>query len=73
MAPCTVVRFNPAHRNPGPARTTGTSGKAPRTVDPGRTPDAVRLGLASAALPDPRRALGTLAEVAAAGGGRGVR
>jgi DNA-binding transcriptional MocR family regulator len=42
-------------------------------VDPGRTPDAVRLGLASAALPDLRRALGTLAEVAAAGGGRGVR
>jgi DNA-binding transcriptional MocR family regulator len=42
-------------------------------VDPGRTPDAVRLGLASAALPDLRRALGTLAEVAAAGGGHSVR
>ncbi|MFD3621304.1 PLP-dependent aminotransferase family protein [Streptomyces sp. NPDC058676] len=33
-------------------------------VDPSRTPDAVRLGLASAALPDLRRALRTLAEVA---------
>jgi DNA-binding transcriptional MocR family regulator len=42
-------------------------------VDPARTPDAVRLGLASAPLPDLRRALGTLAEVAAAGGGRSGR
>ncbi|GCB47558.1 PLP-dependent aminotransferase family protein [Streptomyces sp. NL15-2K] len=33
-------------------------------VDPGRTPDAVRLGLASAAVPDLRRALRTLAGVA---------
>jgi len=37
------------------------------TVAPARTPDAVRLGLASAPLPDLRRALGVLAEVAGAG------
>ncbi|MCH5672502.1 aminotransferase-like domain-containing protein [Streptomyces gilvus] len=36
-------------------------------VDPGRTPDAVRLGLASAALPDLERALATLAAVARGG------
>lgn len=34
------------------------------TVDPHRTPAAVRLGLASATVPDLRRALRTLAEVA---------
>jgi len=33
MAPYTVVRFNPAHCNPCPVRTTCTSGKAPRTVN----------------------------------------
>lgn len=33
-------------------------------VDPKRTPDAVRLGLASAALPDVERALGVLASLA---------
>ncbi|MFI8188575.1 PLP-dependent aminotransferase family protein [Streptomyces sp. NPDC085946] len=36
-------------------------------VDPGRTPDAVRLGLASVPEPDLRRALRTLAGVARAG------
>jgi DNA-binding transcriptional MocR family regulator len=36
-------------------------------VDPGRTPDAVRLGLASAAVPDLERALATLAAVARGG------
>ncbi|MDT7846941.1 aminotransferase-like domain-containing protein [Streptomyces justiciae] len=36
-------------------------------VDPSRTPDAVRLGLASAAVPDLRRALRTLAGVARTG------
>lgn len=36
-------------------------------VDPSRTPDAVRLGLASAAEPDLRRALRTLADVAGRG------
>ncbi|PWI20623.1 GntR family transcriptional regulator [Streptomyces sp. Act143] len=36
-------------------------------VDPGRTPDAIRLGLASAAAPDLRRALRTLAGVARTG------
>ncbi|MET9911814.1 PLP-dependent aminotransferase family protein [Streptomyces sp. NPDC006476] len=36
-------------------------------VDSGRTPDAVRLGLASAAVPDLERALATLAAVARAG------
>ncbi|WP_329336891.1 PLP-dependent aminotransferase family protein [Streptomyces sp. NBC_00663] len=36
-------------------------------VDPHRTPDAVRLGLASAAVPDLRRALRTLAGVARSG------
>jgi DNA-binding transcriptional MocR family regulator len=39
-------------------------------VDPGRTPDAVRLGLASAALADLERALGTLAVLARDGAGR---
>ncbi|WP_217242957.1 PLP-dependent aminotransferase family protein [Streptomyces sp. AC555_RSS877] len=39
-------------------------------VDPSRTPDAVRLGLASAAVPDLRRALRTLAEIAGAGDAR---
>ncbi|MEU6354079.1 PLP-dependent aminotransferase family protein [Streptomyces sp. NPDC047072] len=38
-------------------------------VDPSRTPDAVRLGLASAPLADLERALGTLADVAARGAG----
>lgn len=33
MAPYTVVRFNPAHCNPCPVRTSFTSGKAPRTVN----------------------------------------
>ncbi|MFF4256249.1 PLP-dependent aminotransferase family protein [Streptomyces sp. NPDC001663] len=43
-------------------------------VDPSRTPDAVRLGLASAPVPDLERALRTLAGVAAAGaGGRSGR
>jgi DNA-binding transcriptional MocR family regulator len=36
-------------------------------VDPHRTPDAVRLGLASAAVPDLERALRTLADVARGG------
>jgi DNA-binding transcriptional MocR family regulator len=36
-------------------------------VDPSRTPDAVRLGLGSAAVPDLRRALRGLADVAAGG------
>lgn len=36
-------------------------------VDPGRTPDAVRLGLASAAVPDLERALATLAALARGG------
>ncbi|MFJ3667842.1 PLP-dependent aminotransferase family protein [Streptomyces sp. NPDC090106] len=36
-------------------------------VDPKRTPDAVRLGLASAAVPDLERALGTLAALARSG------
>ncbi|WP_406443734.1 PLP-dependent aminotransferase family protein [Streptomyces sp. NBC_01613] len=36
-------------------------------VDPNRTPDAVRLGLASAPVPDLERALRTLADVAGAG------
>ncbi|MER5185586.1 transposase [Streptomyces sp. NPDC002896] len=33
MAPYTVVRFNPAHCDPCPVRTSCTSGKAPRTVN----------------------------------------
>ncbi|MCX5422248.1 PLP-dependent aminotransferase family protein [Streptomyces sp. NBC_00078] len=41
------------------------------TVDPHRTPAAVRLGLASATVPDLRRALRTLADIA--GEARGVR
>lgn len=43
-----------------------TPGKA-FAVDPSRTPDAVRLGLASAPEPDLRRAVRTLADVARAG------
>ncbi|MEU6256650.1 PLP-dependent aminotransferase family protein [Streptomyces sp. NPDC047043] len=43
-------------------------------VDPSRTPDAVRLGLASAPVPDLERALRTLAGIAAAAaGGRSAR
>ncbi|WP_030042117.1 aminotransferase-like domain-containing protein, partial [Streptomyces resistomycificus] len=42
-------------------------------VDPNRTPDAVRLGLASAPEPDLRRALRTLAEVATSGDARSAR
>lgn len=38
-------------------------------VDPSRTPDAVRLGLASAAEPDLRRALWTLADLAGTAAG----
>ncbi len=33
MAPYTVVRFNPAHCDPCPVRSSCTSGKAPRTVN----------------------------------------
>jgi len=59
-APWRADTFTAAAAAHGIAVTPGTA----FAVDPKRTPDAVRLGLASAALPDLHRALRTLAGVA---------
>ncbi|MFE2262020.1 aminotransferase-like domain-containing protein [Streptomyces griseosporeus] len=66
-APWRADTFAAAAAAHGIAVTPGTA----FAVDPRRTPDAVRLGLANAAEPDLARALRTLAQVAADGpGGR---
>jgi DNA-binding transcriptional MocR family regulator len=62
-APWRADTFTAAAASHGIAVTPGPA----FAVDPGRTPDAVRLGLASAAGPDLERALATLAAVARAG------
>ncbi|WP_405842117.1 PLP-dependent aminotransferase family protein [Streptomyces sp. NBC_01518] len=69
-APWRADTFTAAAAAHGIAVTPGTA----FGVDPKVTPDAVRLGLASAAVPDLRRALRTLAGLAGgAGGGTPVR
>ena len=69
-APWRADTFTAAAAARGIAVTPGTA----FGVDPKVTPDAVRLGLASAAVPDLRRALRTLAGLAGgAGGGTPVR
>ncbi|MFS4093348.1 aminotransferase class I/II-fold pyridoxal phosphate-dependent enzyme, partial [Streptomyces sp. AF1A] len=72
-APWRADTFTAAARAHGIAVTPGTA----FSVGPGRTPDAVRLGLASAPEPELARALATLAAVArggpAAGGGSARR
>ncbi|MEU0332431.1 PLP-dependent aminotransferase family protein [Streptomyces sp. NPDC006193] len=60
--------FTAAARAHGIAVTPGTA----FSVDPGRTPDAVRLGLASAPEPELARALATLAGVARDGAAAGT-
>lgn len=57
MAPYTVVRFNPAHCDPCPARASCTSGKAPRTVNflPRRLHDLQAQNRADQQNPDWRR------------------
>nr|WSY53207.1 PLP-dependent aminotransferase family protein [Streptomyces sp. NBC_00886] len=68
-APWRADTFTAAAAAHGIAVTPGTA----FGVDPKRTPDAVRLGLASAAVPDLRRALRTLAGLArGAGAGAGT-
>ncbi|MEV5433714.1 PLP-dependent aminotransferase family protein [Streptomyces sp. NPDC052701] len=64
-APWRADTFTAAAAAHGIALTPGTA----FAVDPARTPDAVRLGLASAGEPDLRRALRTLAGVAREGRG----
>lgn len=64
-APWRADTFAAAAAVQGVAVTPGTA----FVVDPKRTPDAVRLGLASAALPDLERALGVLADVVRDGPG----
>jgi DNA-binding transcriptional MocR family regulator len=69
-APWRADTFTAAAREHGIAVTPGTA----FSVDPSRTPDAVRLGLASVPVPELARALRTLAGVArggAAGAGSG--
>ena len=69
-APWRADTFTAAAAAHGIAVTPGTA----FSVDPKVTPDAVRLGLASAAVPDLRRALRTLASLAGgAGAGTPVR
>ncbi|MEV8542956.1 PLP-dependent aminotransferase family protein [Streptomyces sp. NPDC051572] len=63
-APWRADTFTGAAAAHGIAVTPGTA----FSVDPKVTPDAVRLGLASAAVPDLRRALRTLAGLAGGGG-----
>jgi DNA-binding transcriptional MocR family regulator len=65
-APWRADTFTAAAAALGIALTPGPS----FAVDPNRTPDAVRLGLASAAVPDLQRALRTLAGLAASRTGR---
>ncbi|MFI6626663.1 PLP-dependent aminotransferase family protein [Streptomyces sp. NPDC050528] len=64
-APWRADTFTAAAAAHGIAVTPGTA----FSVDPKVTPDAVRLGLASAAVPDLRRALRVLAGLARGGGG----
>jgi len=65
-APWRAETFTAAAAEHGIAVTPGPS----FAVDPGRTPDAVRLGLASAAVPELERALWTLAGIASGDGSR---
>ncbi|MEU1401713.1 PLP-dependent aminotransferase family protein [Streptomyces sp. NPDC005728] len=67
-APWRADTFTAAARAHGIAVTPGTA----FCVDPSRTPDAVRLGLASAPEPELARALRTLAGVARAGAAAGT-